>query len=177
MDADVIRKKLARQKMLTAIQELSEVMEQIPTAEDLQLIEEEAVLSQIIPEDDSEESDLARLNDLAEQHGLTLEKMDHTYLIDGFAANGLPQALGYAEGVDRANQFTPPTGEEIALWIPGADYGHQATSPRLHRLAKQHGLPFKKIGNTYKFLDVNAHGLDQAIGYAEGFDRARLDHH
>jgi hypothetical protein len=44
---------------------------------------------------------------------------------------------------------------------------------RLNDLAKQHGLPFKRVGMIYSFEDFTAYGLDQALGYAEGFDRAR----
>jgi hypothetical protein len=43
---------------------------------------------------------------------------------------------------------------------------------RLNDLAKEHGLTFRRVGSTYKFDDFNAHGLRQALGYAEGFDRA-----
>jgi len=43
---------------------------------------------------------------------------------------------------------------------------------RLNDLATQHGLSFKRIGMVYRFEDFTAYGLDQALGYAEGFDRA-----
>ena len=43
---------------------------------------------------------------------------------------------------------------------------------RLNDLAKQHGLTFKRTGMVYRFEDFTAYGLDQALGYAEGFDRA-----
>jgi hypothetical protein len=42
---------------------------------------------------------------------------------------------------------------------------------RLNDLAKQHRLTFKRVGSTYIFDDFTAHGLRQALGYAEGFDR------
>ena len=42
---------------------------------------------------------------------------------------------------------------------------------RLHDLAEQHHLPFKRVGSTYLFEDFTARGLRQALGYAEGFDR------
>jgi len=44
---------------------------------------------------------------------------------------------------------------------------------RLLDLAKQYGLRFVKCGTTCDFDDFTAHGLKQALGYAEGFDRAR----
>jgi hypothetical protein len=44
---------------------------------------------------------------------------------------------------------------------------------RLNDLAEQHGLTFKRVGNTYIFDDFTAHGLRQALGFAEGFDRGR----
>ncbi len=43
---------------------------------------------------------------------------------------------------------------------------------RLEDLAREHGLTFKRVGMVYMFEDFNAYGLDQALGYAEGFDRA-----
>jgi hypothetical protein len=43
---------------------------------------------------------------------------------------------------------------------------------RLNDLAKEHGLTLRRVGSTYKFDDFNAHGLRQALGFAEGFDRA-----
>jgi hypothetical protein len=126
----------------------------------------------LIGEDESKESDTARLHDLSQQYGLAFRQVGDTYLVDDFTANGLPQALGYAEGFDRARRCTLPTDEDIAKWIPAAEYGNPAASPRLHHLAKKHGLPFQQFGNTYQFLDFNAHGSDQALGYVEGFDRA-----
>jgi hypothetical protein len=118
------------------------------------------------------EYDTARLHDLADQHGLAFRQVDRIYLFDGYTADGLEQALGYAEGFDRARHYTPPTDEDIATWIPGANYGNHTETPRIHDLARKHGLLFKQFGNTYKYLDFNAHGLDQALGYVEGFDRA-----
>jgi len=44
---------------------------------------------------------------------------------------------------------------------------------RLLALAKRHGLGFVKSGSTYQFDDFTAHGLEQALGFAEGFDRAK----
>jgi|GEM_PF-3178133 len=44
---------------------------------------------------------------------------------------------------------------------------------RLNDLAKQHGLRFCKVGRTYQFNDYTAHGLEQALGFAEGFNRAK----
>ncbi len=43
---------------------------------------------------------------------------------------------------------------------------------RLHDLARQYGLHFKRSGMVYRFGDYNAYGLDQALGYVEGYDRA-----
>jgi hypothetical protein len=43
---------------------------------------------------------------------------------------------------------------------------------RLNDLARQHGLTFKRAGMVYRFEDFTAYGLDQALGYVEGFDRA-----
>jgi hypothetical protein len=43
---------------------------------------------------------------------------------------------------------------------------------RLDDLAEEHGLTFKRTGMVYRFEDFTAYGLDQALGYAEGFDRA-----
>ena len=43
---------------------------------------------------------------------------------------------------------------------------------RLNDLAKQYGLTFRRIRSTYIFDDFTAHGLRQALGYVEGYDRA-----
>jgi hypothetical protein len=43
---------------------------------------------------------------------------------------------------------------------------------RLKHLARQHGLTFKRFGSTHCFEDFSAHGLQQALGYVEGYDRA-----
>lgn len=54
---------------------------------------------------------------------------------------------------------------------------NEARSPPPHEgtaaydFGKKYGLLFRQFGNTYKFLDFNAHGLEQALGYVEGFDR------
>src|SRR5258708_12070278 len=45
---------------------------------------------------------------------------------------------------------------------------------RLNDLAEQHGLSFRRVGMIYRFEDFTAYGLDQALGYAEGFDRAKI---
>ena len=34
------------------------------------------------------------------------------------------------------------------------------------------GLPFRRVGMVYRFEDFTAYGLDQALGYVEGYDRA-----
>src|SRR6516162_664824 len=90
--------------------ELLEVMERIPAFSAPSLAEIET------------ESDTLRLHDLAGEHGLTFEHEGDTYRFDGYTAYSLPQALGYAEGVDRARHYTPPTDDEIDNWILGADY-------------------------------------------------------
>jgi hypothetical protein len=43
---------------------------------------------------------------------------------------------------------------------------------RLNDLARKHGLKYRRVRNTYTFDDFTAHGLKQALGFAEGFDRA-----
>jgi hypothetical protein len=43
---------------------------------------------------------------------------------------------------------------------------------RLADLARSHNLPLRKSGIVYRFEDFTAYGLDQALGYAEGYDRA-----
>lgn len=48
----------------------------------------------------------------------------------------------------------------------------ESDTARLNDLAQQHGLTFKRIGMVYRFEDFTAYGLDQALGYVEGFDRA-----
>jgi hypothetical protein len=44
---------------------------------------------------------------------------------------------------------------------------------RLHDVAKEHGLTFTQHGATFQFESFTAHGLKQALGFVEGFDRAR----
>jgi len=44
---------------------------------------------------------------------------------------------------------------------------------RLNDLARLHCLDFRKIRRTYVFEDYTAHGLKQALGFVEGFDRAK----
>ena len=48
----------------------------------------------------------------------------------------------------------------------------ESDAARLNDLATQHRLPFKRVGMTFRFEDYTAYGLDQALGYVEGFDRA-----
>jgi hypothetical protein len=48
----------------------------------------------------------------------------------------------------------------------------ESDAARLDDLAGQYGLSFKRIGMVYRFEDFNAYGLDQALGYVEGYDRA-----
>ena len=47
-------------------------------------------------------SDPLRLDDLAEQYGLTFRRVGSTYQFDDFTAHGFNQALGFVEGYDRA---------------------------------------------------------------------------
>lgn len=44
---------------------------------------------------------------------------------------------------------------------------------RLNDLAAQHGLAFRVVGSTYIFDEFTAHGLRQALGFVEGYDRAK----
>lgn len=44
---------------------------------------------------------------------------------------------------------------------------------RLDDLVTEHGIAYQRIGNTYTFDDFTAHGLEQALGFAEGYDRAQ----
>ena len=46
---------------------------------------------------------------------------------------------------------------------------------RLDDLAREHGLKFKRVGQSYLFDDYTftARSLGQALAFAEGFDRAR----
>jgi hypothetical protein len=48
---------------------------------------------------------------------------------------------------------------------------------RLNDLAREHGLTFKRVRSTYQFEDYTAHGLKQALGFAEGYDRAMKQKH
>jgi hypothetical protein len=45
---------------------------------------------------------------------------------------------------------------------------------RLDDLSQRHGLPFRKTGMIYRFEgeEFTAYGLDQALAFAEGYDRA-----
>ena len=47
----------------------------------------------------------------------------------------------------------------------------ESDTARLHDLAQQHGLHFKRSGMIYRHNDYNVYGLDQALGYVEGYDR------
>ncbi len=51
---------------------------------------------------DDRETDILRLDDLAEQYGLTFQRRGSLYIFNDFIAHGLRQALGFAEGYDRA---------------------------------------------------------------------------
>jgi hypothetical protein len=51
---------------------------------------------------DVKASDEARVNDLAEQYGLTFKRVGKGYRFEDFNAWNLDQALGYVEGYDRA---------------------------------------------------------------------------
>jgi hypothetical protein len=48
----------------------------------------------------------------------------------------------------------------------------ESDTARLNDLAQQYGLALKKAGMIYRFEDYIACGLDQALGYVEGYDRA-----
>jgi hypothetical protein len=50
------------------------------------------------------ETDLIRLEDLVKHHDLRLRRVRTTYMFDDYTAHGLKQALGFAEGYDRAMQ-------------------------------------------------------------------------
>jgi hypothetical protein len=43
---------------------------------------------------------------------------------------------------------------------------------RLNDLAKQYGLKCRRVRSTYQFDEFTAHGLKQALGFVEGYDRA-----
>lgn len=49
-----------------------------------------------------EDSDYWRFEGLVEQYGLKFERFNSRYVFDDFTADGFRQALGYAEGYDRA---------------------------------------------------------------------------
>ncbi|HKM69082.1 MAG TPA: hypothetical protein VJX94_03190 [Stellaceae bacterium] len=46
---------------------------------------------------------------------------------------------------------------------------------RLNDLALQYGLTFTCVRSTYLFNDYTAHGLKQALGFVEGYDRANTE--
>ncbi len=50
--------------------------------------------------------------------------------------------------------------------------GREADELRLADLADYHRLPYRRDRSTYVFEGFTAHGLRQALGYVEGYDRA-----
>jgi hypothetical protein len=65
-----------------------------------------------------EETDTFRLNHLVKEHGLTFKRICITYIFTYFNVNGLRQALGFAEGFDRAIASSPAQQlDEYALEI------------------------------------------------------------
>jgi hypothetical protein len=52
---------------------------------------------------------------------------------------------------------------------------NETDSLRLHDVAKEHGLNFTRRGSTFQFESFTAHGLRQALKFAEGFDRGKGD--
>lgn len=66
-----------------------------------------------IPKNPFKESDMARLNNLATRHGLSIKRSGMVYRFEDFTAYGLGQALGYAEGFDRAIAVTQSAIEEF----------------------------------------------------------------
>lgn len=55
-----------------------------------------------IRKNEFKESDTARLNDLARQHGLAFKRSGMIYRFEDYTACGLDQALGYVEVFGRA---------------------------------------------------------------------------
>jgi|SRR5271166_5998921 len=48
----------------------------------------------------------------------------------------------------------------------------EAVELRLADLADHHRLPYRRDRSTYVFEDFTARGVQQALGYVEGYDRA-----
>jgi hypothetical protein len=127
------------------------------------------------------ETDTLRLNDLAKQHGLTITRDGDKYVFDSFTAHGLTQALAFAEGFDRAvyarqsfRTLTLDDGKTL-LFVPetvlsatARNRDDQRDYRRLRKLIQQHGITLTRDA----MPDFNAHTLNQALGFAEGFDRA-----
>jgi hypothetical protein len=76
------------------------------------------------------------------------------------------------KSANRQRKGTPPKDRTKIIVIQTSE--KETDALRLNDLAKQYGLNFRRVGSTYKFEDFNAHGLRQALGFAEGFDRAML---
>jgi hypothetical protein len=164
------RRTEAYQKVQSSIRDLKEVMKHIPTAEDSQLIEEMGTIFRLIGKCDLKESDMARLQDLADQHGLPVEQLGDTYRIDGFAADGLPQALAYAEGIDRASCGEPALflGAEVERSDRKAAV-HRRDASLLKQLIEQNGIII--ADNRYAAYETSAFKaftLSEAIGFAQG---------
>jgi hypothetical protein len=62
----------------------------------------------------------------------------------------------------------PASGRPVAMKNGDTD----SDALRLNDLAKQYGLECRRVGSTYQFDDFTAHGLKQALGFVEGYDRA-----
>jgi hypothetical protein len=126
-----------------------------------------------------EATDLLRLNDLARQRALGFVQDGNAYRFNGFTAQGLTQALAFAEGFDRGayglHRLELSNGRMV-LYVPGAVPSRKPVGSReerdLHRLTaliKQHGISLSRD----EMPDFNAHTLKQALGFVEGFHRAR----
>jgi hypothetical protein len=123
-----------------------------------------------------EETDTLRLYDLTRQHGLTFTRDGDTYVFDSFTAHGLPQALAFAEGFDRAiyARHSLLSDGKTLLFVPMTvlsasprNDDDQRDRQRLRKLIQQYGI----ILTQDDMPDFNAHTLSQALGFAEGFDR------
>jgi hypothetical protein len=124
---------------------------------------------------DSEDTDLLHLNHLAQQHDLMFSRDGNNYLFQSFVARGVPQALAFAEGVDRTRSGEP------ALYL-GAK-AKLAANPRgiqqrdaflLKGLVEQHSIIITDDRYLAFELDAfKAFTLSDAIGFAKGVAHAR----
>jgi hypothetical protein len=58
------------------------------------------------------------------------------------------------------------------LWMARRNEFRETDALRLDDLSRLHDLPFQRKGNDYVFEEFVAHGLEQALGFVEGYDRA-----